>query len=391
MASLEDRLRNELRQIGADLDQWSIRPLRPPAPRRAPGLTRWLAPVAAMVAVVGVITGVSLARSPAPRHPVAAITGMPPYYVTVDDVTVHQGAGGKAQEAMATVHAAATGRTLSSVRLPAARNIPTGQLFFWGISAAADDQTFLIQQARQLLVLRVSPDGRSARLSQLRVSLPPTASVALSPDGSTAAIESMSACGTTTFGANYTALGCRNTEIQLISLDSGATTRTWSTEALTAQSTWVSWTRGSQILFLWPGTGAASGPDHALRLLDIRGPGSNLLHAQVLPVQADYQPSSSVPYAFMTPDGSAVIFSPGLSDGSASTIEAVSARTGKLLSVLGQHTEAAAPGCNVLSLAPGGQHALIRCSYPPVALGRLDNGRFTRLTGITNPWGVAAW
>lgn len=388
MASLEDRLRGELRQIGADLDHGSIRPLRATAPRRAPGLVSWLAPAAAMAAVVGVITGVTLARSPAPRHPAAAVTGMPPYYVTVDDVTVDQRAGGRAQEALATVHASASGRTLSSVRLPAARNISTGQLFFWQISAAADDQTFLIQQVRQLLVLRVSPDGRSARLSQLPVSLPPTASVALSPDGSTAAIESMSSCRTTRFGADSTAPGCRNTQIQLISLDSGATTRTWSTAALTAQSTWVSWTRGSQVLFLWPGTGAASGPGRALRLLDISAPGSNLLHAQVLPVQGDYGPSSPVPYAFMTPDGSAVIFSPALSD---VAIEAASARTGSLLYVLGQHTPADAPGCNVASLAPAGLHALIRCSYPPLSFGRVDNGRFTRLPGITNPWGVAAW
>lgn len=389
MASLEDRLRNELRQIGADLDHGSIRPLRVPLRRRRRGLVRWLAPVTAMTAVAGVITVATLARSAAPRHPAVVSTAMPPYYVTVDDITVGRGAGD--EKATATVHASATGKTLSSARLPAARNVPTGQLYFWQISAAADDQTFLIAQARQLLVLRVSPDGRSARLSQLPVSLPPTASVALSPDGSTAAIESMSSCRTTTFGAHYTALGCRNTEIQLISLDSGATTRTWSTGALTAQSTWVSWTRGSQILFLWPGTGAASGPSRALRLLDISAPGSNLLHAQALLVQGDYEPSSSVPYAFLTPDGSTVIFSPGLNDGSVGTMEAASARTGQQLYVLGQHTEADAPGCNVLSLAPAGQHALIRCALPPVSLGRLDNGRFTRLPGITNPWGVAAW
>jgi hypothetical protein len=393
MASLEDRLRNELRQIGDSVENGSLRPLRTPVQRSRRGLVRWLAPVTAMAAVVAVATGLTLSRSQAPPHPhpATAITGMPPYYVTVDDVTVGQGAGHRAEEARATVHASATGRALSSVRLPTARNIPTGQLFLWEISAAADDRSFLIQQARQLLVLHISPDGRSAQLSELPVRLSPTASVALSPDGSTAAVESISSCATTSFGANNEAPACRSTEIQLISLDTGATTRTWSTTALAAQSTWISWTRASQILFLWPGATAGSTQPGSLRLLDLGAPGSNLLAARVLPVQVGSGPPFPPPYAFLTPDGSTVIFSPSLSDGSAATMPAASARTGRLLYTLGQAVGADAPDCNVLSLGPAGLHALVRCDNPAVFLGRVDNGRFTRLPGLTDPWGVAAW
>ncbi len=383
MASLEDRLRSELRHIVDGIEEESIRSLRAPARRRKRGLVRWLAPVAAMAAVVGVITVATLARSPAPRHSTAAITGMPPYYVTVDNVTVDH-----AEEATATVHASATGRALSSARLPAARDVPTGQLFFWSISATADDQTFLIQQVRQLFVLRVSADGQSAKLSELPVRLSPTASVALSPDGSTAAIESMSSCKTTKVSAGYDAPACTSTEIQLISLATGATTRTWSTAALTGQSTWISWTRASQILFLWPGTAAASAQPGSLRLLDVSAPGSDLLAARALPIQGDDEPSSPVPYAFLTPDGSTVIFS-AVADGSSVGIQAASARTGSLLP---QHTWAEAADCgNVLSLGPAGLHALVLCGGPSVFLGRVDNGRFTRLPGITDSWGVAAW
>lgn len=397
MASLEDRLRSELREIGDSVDHESIRPLRAPARRRRRGLVRWLAPVTAMAAVVGVITAATLARSQTPPrphphpHPAAAITGMPPYYVTVDDVTTGHGGGSNAAQATATVHASATGRTLSSVRLPAARNVPTGQLFFWGISAAADDRTFLIQQVRQLFVLRLSPDGRSVRLRSLPVRLSPTASVALSPDGSTAAVESMSSCATTSFGLNNEVPACRSTEIQLISLGTGATTRTWSTTTLTAQTTWISWTRASQILLLWPGTGAASAHPGGLRLLDVSAPGSNLLSAQPLPVRASSEPPVPPPYAFLTPDGSTVIFSPPLSDGSPVAMQAASARTGRVLYGLGQDIGADATGCNVLSLGPAGVYALVRCSGLAVFLGRLDNGRFTRLPGITDSWGVAAW
>lgn len=387
MASVEDRLRSELRQIAHGIDHESVRPLRTAVPARRPGLVRWLAPVTAAAAVVAVIAGVTLARSPAPRHSLAASTGMPPYYVTVD-----QGPGDDADVAVATVHASATGNTLSSVRLPTARNVPTGQLFFRSISAAADDRTFLIQQVRQLLVLHVSADGQSARLRELPVSLPPTASVALSPDGSTAAIETMSSCKTTAFGATYDAPGCTSTEIRLVSLDTGATTRTWSTAALTAQSTWISWTQGSQILFLWPGSGTASSQPGGLRLLDISTPGSNLLAAQVLPAQVDHQPPFPVPYAFITPDGSTVIYSTTSSDGSVVGMQAASARTGRPLYVLGQHTEAnATADCTVLSLGPTGLQALVKCANRSVFLGRVDDGRFTRLPGLKDSWGVAAW
>lgn len=208
---------------------------------------------------------------------------------------------------------------------------------------------------------------------------------------STAAIESMSSCKTTEFGTSYDAPACTDTEIQLISLNTGATTRTWSTGALTAQSTWISWTRASQILFLWPGTGTASGHPGTLRLLDIKAPGSNLLPAQALPVQ-DYGPPFPEPYAFLTPDGSTVIFSATLSDGSMVSMQAASVRTGKLLYVLGQDIGADLFGCDLLSLGPAGLHALVRCTNASSdVLGRVDNGRFTRLPGITDSWGVAAW
>jgi hypothetical protein len=390
MSSLEDRLRSELRQIAEGVGQDSLRPLRAPVRRRKTALAGWLAPVTAMAAVIAVIAGVHLAQ---PARP-GASTAMPPYYVTADDVRLDDGTS---DEATASVHASATGATLSTVRLPRVGSLAPNQSVIEAVSAAADDQTFLIQDGQRVFVLRIGPDGRSASVSKLPVSLPTAASVALSPDGSTAAIESLSFCDNFSQKAAAAAEktdfvpdpACDETQIKLISLATGTTIRTWSRRGWVDPYAWISWTLQGQILFVWPG---AYGPsdltgDIGLRLLDVTASGGNLLAARALPVSAGGPWTD----AFLTPDGSTIIFS----SSSSSSVEAVSASTGKpvnLLAGLSIRDGGTAEGdCGVLSLASGGLHALVMCQSPSVVFGRVDNGQFTPLPGIASTSDDAAW
>jgi hypothetical protein len=386
MASLEDRLRSELRQAGDRLDPATVGPLRVPSRRRTPGLVRWLAPVTAMAAVMAVIAGVQLTR-PAARPDSASSAGMPPYYVTVGYAPADSPA--QTGAVTATVHASATGQTLSSIQLPAGSgDVENVQL----ISAAADDRTFIIEDLPQLFVLRVGAGGRSPRVSILAGSFPSPTAVALSPDGSMVAVESMFDCDIYTSYQGIDVPGCENTQLELLSVK----TRTyaggiWETYVSTPEALWISWTRASQILFLWPGS------DATLRVLDVSDPGDNdLLDAQVLPVHISYDDSGAVPYTFMTSDGSAIISS-AVSAASMQVVE-YSALTGRLLHVLASYGVPAhypegspSPGCKVLSLAPVALHALILCVTPSIVFGRLDDGRFTRLPGITDSSGTAAW
>lgn len=70
MTDVEERLRRDLRQAAERIDPASVRPLRAPRRRRLPGLVRWLAPVTAMAAVIGVIFATSVvAGGPAGHTP----------------------------------------------------------------------------------------------------------------------------------------------------------------------------------------------------------------------------------------------------------------------------------------------------------------------------------
>jgi len=239
VTDLEQRLRRDLREVTERVAPGSIRPLQPPAPRRRTTAARWVAPVAAVAAVIGVITGVSIAtRSPGRQ----ASRGMPPYYVILQD--------GSSDNPVATavVRDSATGRVLTKVR------------FSWrpggaqSITASANDQTFLINEGSALLLLRLAADGRSGRISRLPITVPESVSyVALSPGGNMIAIESQACTGN----------DCQYSKIRMISLKTGAT-RTWGARAPAGYAMWIAWDGDGHVLFSWvpiphrrgrPGTG----------------------------------------------------------------------------------------------------------------------------------------
>ena len=425
MTDLEQRLRDELQKISERADPGSIRPLRVRPARGHRRLARWLTPVAAVAAVLAVIGGVYLAghtpgrASHPPKRPSARLTApppgpaapdvMPPYYVVVQE-----GPGYPLVPA-AVVRSSRTGKVLASVRLP-----KVGPASSLAISAAADDRTVLITDGNDLFLLRLTAGGRPAGLSRLPLSLaagvPPgptrfsvPVSAALSPDGRTVALEGQSSCGPVSVSKGVGVLGCRDNAIRLVSLVTGAS-RTWSMRALWQPGIWISWDGNDHVLFSWAAASKSGPQASGYRLLNVAGPGSDLLAARRLPL-APLPVDTGASYtqsAFVTPDGSAVVestFGPvGPNGGTTVSVVELSARTGRLVRVLLEESIARTDlsvlfkneGCSVLAIGPGGVHALVECTtLTRTVFGRVDDGRFTRLPGLpylgSSATATAAW
>jgi hypothetical protein len=411
VTDLEPRLRRELQKIAERPDPGSIRPLRVPPARGRKRLARWLAPVAAVAAVIAVVAGAQLvgrsqghrpkplAQFSAPPPEPAAPDVMPPYYVVVQAGAVPP------LGPTAVVRSSRTGAVLANVRLP--RLEPAG---IQAISAAADNRTFLIADGNGLFLLRLAADGRSARFTRLSLTMaaallrpagqfaiPPSA--ALSPDGRMIAFEGQSSCQRIRSTPGLIRLGCLNNTIRLVSLVTGAS-RTWSTRASWQPGIWISWDGNDQVLFSWAAA-RKSGPEPSgYRLLNVASASSNLLAARMLPLPP-LPALTGVTYeqsAFVTPGGNAVIAStfsmagPGDDGTMILRIVELSARTGRVVAVLrqarfdqgGSPTVFANEGCSVLGLGAGGVHALVECAAgAQTTFGRVDDGRFTPLPGMT--------
>lgn len=398
MSDLEQRLRRDLKDLAQRAGPDSIRPLRVTPGRRRSRVVRWLAPAAAVAAVIGVIAGVSVVGPPAGRQPpageqpapvIAQPTGpMPRYYVTAFQ-TFSGGSNGE-PATFAVVHDSATGAALVTVRVPTLSSRGgTGGL---RITAAGDDRTFIITQQPGSAVigfylLRVAAGGRSATLSKLPVSIPRSITVvdqALSPDGRRLAIDVQ----------DCNSKSCRYTGIRVVTLATGAVS-SWTTTASGFPLN-VSWVGNGQLAFEWQSGArvAPPGQQTGYRLLSLGRTGAtgrSLLAARAIGSPAP-EPTQFVPAALVTADGSIVVTSTvqNLSGGRvvAKIIE-LSARTGQLLRVLHTATVPDAGGgangvglldqeCNVLSLAPSGVHVLVAC----FAFGRVDGSRFTPLPGF---------
>jgi hypothetical protein len=361
-------------------------------------MVRWLAPVAAVAAVIGVIIGVSVVGPPGGKQPPAnqqpapvipqPAGPMPRYYVTAFQ-TFSGGSNGE-PTTFAVVHDSASGAALTTVRVPTlTAQGGTGGL---RISASGDDRTFLITQQPGSTVigfylLRVAADGRSATLSKLRVNLPrPLTMVdqALSPDGRRLAMDVQ----------DCNANSCRYDGIRVVTLATSAVS-SWTTRANGFPLN-VSWAGNGQLAFEWQSgaRGAPPGQQTGYRLLSLSGTGHDLLAAQAIGSPAP-ESTQYVPAALVTVGGSIVVTSTvqNMPGGTvvAKIIE-LSARTGQLLRVLHTATVRNVSGgangtgqldqeCNVLSLAPSGVHVLVAC----FAFGRVDGSHFTPLPGFPSP------
>jgi hypothetical protein len=395
VTDLEDRLRRDLRQAASRVDPASVRPLRGPRRRMVPGAVRWLAPVTAMAAVIGVIVGVHLTASLPAKPPAATASGMPPYYVTTDALR-HGTQPNSPVTRTATVRDSVTGAPLSTVQLPVPPDPGAADI---DITGAADDLTYLIDDGGEYLLLHVAADGRSAYFSRPSITLPAnTDDVFLSPDGDMVAFSTVSSCSTD-LGLHPVTEGiCRYSEIGIISLATGAT-RVWTTRAAMAGGFRFSWVSDDQILLTW--SSATSSVPSGDYLLNVAGSGGDLLAGEHLPVPAPpvYMGVSYAQPAFLTPDQSTVITSAFVWAGSELTREIVefSARSGGLIRVPYAESVKVPSGgvslfvslsflpnlCTVQSLAATGVNALIACS-PDLGgqswvFGRVDDGTFTPL------------
>jgi len=406
MTEIEVRLRSELKALAEQVEPESIRSLHDPVHRRRFPAVRWLAPAMAMVAVLAVVAGVSLARHDVRQRPAppGASGTMPAYYATLSERLN----GAKLKRVALTIRSSATGHVLASTWLPPA---PQGPLW---ISGAADDRTFVLSEGiGSYLLLKLSPDGRIARLSRLPArffayhSHPDIYALAgaLSPDGREVAFL-MNSCLLGSGGPSICRVG-----IRVVSLATGAS-KTW-TESVNPEKQTVlfslepSWgDSGREMSFEQVVTPSAT--PVVYRLLNAAGPGGSLLADSRLifsfPVVADPEAE-----ALLTPDGRALVLQnfanakpPGKGGRGDAEIRVVerSVLTGRLLGVLHvlkvpQQDFWNYTYCDILSMGPTGVHVLMQCND----FGRLDGSHFTPLPGVPSAQanskygsgGTAAW
>jgi len=277
--------------------------------------------------------------------------------------------------AYAVGHDSATGAALATLRVPTLTDAASqgGGTQAPLITAAGDDRTFVITEQSDVprvikfYLLRLAANGRSAKLSKLALSVPAylaLTDVALSPDGTRLAMD-VQHCNAKTESCPYTG-------IRVVTIATGAAS-TWTTRANGAPFN-VSWAGNERVAFEWQ-AGARTPPpgqQTGYRLLTLTGAGRDLMASR--PVGSPPSGPDGPPQELVTADGKVVITSTG------SSVVELSARTGQLLRVLYTAT-GGGPGCEVLSLAPAGIHALVSCS----AFGRVDGEHFTRLPGFPSP------
>jgi hypothetical protein len=234
--------------------------------------------VAAALAVVAVIAGVRLTVDSRPAGPprvtpevtaAAPAVPVPPYYVAANLHT----------QAKAWVYDSATGQVLAKVGV-------AGQLPI-GITAAADDRTFAIvfkdlyrPAFTTFMRLTLGAHGRPASYQRLPVNLRGNTSfddMALSPDGQTLAMSLVIEPSEAAIEANPKAELDRTSEIELISLRTGAI-RAWAGAPGYGIDD-LSWARGGQTLaFL---TGGRGGPPNdgpgQIRVLNVSRPPGGLM------------------------------------------------------------------------------------------------------------------
>ena len=410
MTDLEDRLRRDLKIIWQDTRQGPIRPLRVPRPRRRSRAVRWLAPVAAMVAVIGIITGVSLAgRSVGigpPSTPLPA--GTPKYYVTLRITVTVVHARAVPGSVTAIVRSSATGAALASVLIARARPgepiTRPWEAAIW-ITAAANDRVFAIADGPGVDILRLAPNGGIAHLTHLPKKISSSQVDPLSPDGTELAVPIVPSSTASCTNSSPCASG-----VAVVSLATGAT-RTWLSRAgVPLAGSVLSWPgSGHEVFVGYDGPGCAREKFGCYnRLLNIAGPGGSLLiNARRVAFPAwDPTWGGLEEPRLLTPDGSAFIASTisypyGKHGVRTGRVAEFSATTGQLLHLL-YTTHTAAPGtpeCIVDSVGPTGLHALIQCigfnHHGTVhgGFGRLDGNHFTALPGPSSPYQdvQAAW
>jgi hypothetical protein len=155
MTDLDEKVRSLLTVAAENITPESVPPLRLPEPvfwlpsgrRRNIRAYRWLAPVAAGAAVLAIVVAASVvAARPYAHQPAtpAIVPGeVPAYYLAM---TATSSKNPLHSPQFAGIYSTSTGKLVARITPPAARG-RTGSVI--GVSAAADDRTFLLTVAVQ--------------------------------------------------------------------------------------------------------------------------------------------------------------------------------------------------------------------------------------------------
>ncbi|MHB1594488.1 MAG: hypothetical protein ACYCO9_14960 [Streptosporangiaceae bacterium] len=366
--------------------------------RRARRLARRSAAVsAAMVAVLAVVAAVAvprLMRSPGQVTPVTRGPGhtgwVPPGPLPGPDAGPASAPYFLLLAGASPLEVTVSRTNLKDELAPALRMFavvsPPGRgTTFTGITAAADDRTFLLtgttsaagRTAASYFELRLRPDGTPYPLTRLAISppLPPDGSradIALSPDGSTLAIDART--GTTA-------------TVEVVDLATG-TVHAWSAPG-SADS--LSWITQRKLALLWRPAGRSG---LTIRVLDTSSTGSGLLVASRLLVPASAQvgrfhrlaagqitATAGRVFALMSRP-----VSPTSGPGHQTGIAAFSAATGAPLGMVNQYPQQAGVGfyCGVLWADRSGLRLISSCGG---SAGLTVGSTFTEL----GPRGHSLW
>jgi hypothetical protein len=404
MSEFEERIRKELTTVAALAKPETIRPLRTPAPRRRPRFGRWLAPVAAVVAVT-VIAGLTVAAHQTTRKSAPA-ADLPDIYVTLTGQNLLPAptssprpisTGGVVLSAV--IRDASTGAVLTSVQLwPRQLEHPHGSFvsypaFVAQIAAAADDRTFAITDEGGLYLLRVAASGHTAQLVKLSQTImtDSSSSIALSPDGTKLAVD-VDHCP----GSSPCVDG-----IEILNLVTG-TSRTWLSSSPDMLN--PSWTdNGTAVMFEWD---SGTQPMNGYRILSDTAPEGNLIAVSTWLPYPPAQRNWQIPQAILTPDGHDLLVEtekivPTSSDSGTIIFriteeDPATGRVLRVLRVFDQHYQGnpsmVQDQCDIISLSTTGVHALIECPQ----FGRLDGTTFTPLpsglsSALSAQFVLAAW
>jgi hypothetical protein len=420
---LDDRLRTAFRDKAEQ-----IPPVAPPlelAPRsgratgpargRGPGdwltqgqrrLAAGLAAVAA-VAIVAVATVVASSQSAPPPKPPAGgpAAKPPPYYVAISF--------NAARHMIAVVRATGTGAVIARVQ------VPRSATDFAGVTAAADDRTFVLEATSRgrasrptFYRLRIDPGARLAadrtRLTPLGLRLPAHGSgvlgMALSPDGKSLALVDGPGAPT----ANRLVIYNLNTDASHSWVDRGCQNECIIGGSVVPEfMNILSWTADGRQLGFVHLTGTARHPQ--FRLLYLTATGDNVL-ADSRPVTLRAAPGvlrgvaprdTFWPSTLITPDGKSIIVDAQLIQGGSDQGSApprppellrYSARTGALQAVVGVPPASAGLGspAQVTWSSPDGSTILVIGFRDSHGAGLLHAGHYTPI-----PWSAqllsAAW
>ena len=427
MTPLEDRVRDAIRAKAAEVPTGAVPPLRLPPRRRSPfpltygGGERaagpaararagrawagraWAAPlaaaagVAAALAVAFALAGAIHSGRPTNDQP-AGLAALPRYYVAL---TITNGAPRLlSPQTKAVVRVTATGRALATVVAPK----PYGT--FVGVSAAADDRTFVLAArkltpfalghpgpATKFYLLRFDPGrgrpGAGATLTPLPIPAIPAGTAvsdfSLSPDGSRLAVvagrwflQKVSvynlAAGTE---RTYRPAGVGNSRAVQITQNS----LSWGADSRTLALVWGSWPSREGV-----------------RLLDTTRRGSGLLANSRVAVR--WSRTRFWTQAQLTADGQSIIgnvnnpYQPG------EQLAEFSAQTGKLVRVLNEVRDMASDVEQIHWMSPTGRVLIVtdavrarhhsRALFADVDAGMLTGGHYTPLPWSENTF-TAAW